>query len=1001
MSTDFPNTGGIPVNLGSQTPAGSSTAGASGVFPILNSNFERVKSLRDLALSEITLDQFPVVKAWRERLFDPEWIPEVCDELPRLYTEYVRRPEAQALSSYKRRANALQYVFARKTPIVRDTDLLPGQTTTSFVGPVIYADASVAATIWPELKTISKRPLNPFKIRPEVADRLNKEIFPYWMDRRIVHERARYSDYDTSDYENEIPDPVDGGRCNGQPSIDPPLKKKFGETPKCQELMERVFFYLMDKYGAVSHTVPDFERLLKFGLNGLIAHMKRDIESQAARNSQEVEFLEGVIAVCEGAITYAQHLAEEAERAGNTELARICRKVPAGPAETLHEALTAVWISYHLLLQENSNFGFSIGRLDQVLNPYYLADWEKLATPAERDACVRRAVELVSHFFLRCSDHIPLSPESSEALFAGSGSNQALTVGGTLYENGRSVDAVNDMTYIVLKVTELLSIRDPNVHARYHKDVHHRDGNGNPLPPDKMDPYLQRVCQVNIKTRATPAIHGDAAVIPAMANYYRAFDGVDPEEALADAHDYASIGCIEQNSAAKHYGHTGSTLLVLPAVVELALFGGKHRTIGIDADSPNLFYDTKEYTTPPLTEMRSMDEFVEAFRKQLDDMARHTVQCNNYLGRFLREVRPSPLLSALFAGPTNLPGATGATFRDLSYGGAKYNSAGVAIIGLADVIDSFCTLDALVFSGKMTAGELLAALDADFDGKQPSSGDGNGNFLTSCLEKLRGQDPAKYPELSEERLKQIVEMIRLAPKYGAGVDQTPGGEYNNETALKYTGLLTKMIQDVYFKYRTHRGGRYLTGYWSMTNHAGFGMLTRATPNGRRTGQSFASGITPCPGIVKANGDPVAILDHILSVASVDANTVQNGYTYNLSLTTRDRTHFQEDNDLFAQYIRTFMDHGGVLVQLCVTAIKDLETAHEAATVSERARKEGAGKAELAEAEAALAPFKDLMIRVAGYSAYYVTLSPEMRREIIRRSNFDLVQGQEQHMAADR
>lgn len=96
-----------------------------------------------------------------------------------------------------------------------------------------------------------------------------------------------------------------------------------------------------------------------------------------------------------------------------------------------------------------------------------------------------------------------------------------------------------------------------------------------------------------------------------------------------------------------------------------------------------------------------------------------------------------------------------------------------------------------------------------------------------------------------------------------------------------------------------------------------------------------------------------------------------------------------------------MDHGGVLVQLCVTAIKDLETAHEAATVSERARKEGAGKAELAEAEAALAPFKDLMIRVAGYSAYYVTLSPEMRREIIRRSNFDLVQGQEQHMAADR
>jgi formate C-acetyltransferase len=205
-----------------------------------------------------------------------------------------------------------------------------------------------------------------------------------------------------------------------------------------------------------------------------------------------------------------------------------------------------------------------------------------------------------------------------------------------------------------------------------------------------------------------------------------------------------------------------------------------------------------------------------------------------------------------------------------------------------------------------------------------------------------------------------------------------------------------MIQDVYFKYRTHRGGRYLPGYWSMTNHAGFGMLTRATPNGRRAGLAFASGITPCAGIVKANGDPVLVLDHILSVVEVDPNTVQNGYTYNLSLTTRDRTHFKEDNELFAEYMKTFLDHDGVLVQLCVTSIKDFEAAHKAASEFEEARKAGASQSELDKADAALAPYKDLMIRVAGYSAYYVTLSPEMRREIIRRSNFDLVHGQEQH-----
>lgn len=65
-----------------------------------------------------------------------------------------------------------------------------------------------------------------------------------------------------------------------------------------------------------------------------------------------------MIEVYEGAKIYAQHLAEAADQAGNQVLATICRKVPAQPAETLHEALAVVWICYHLLMQENTNFGF-------------------------------------------------------------------------------------------------------------------------------------------------------------------------------------------------------------------------------------------------------------------------------------------------------------------------------------------------------------------------------------------------------------------------------------------------------------------------------------------------------------------------------------------------------------------------------------------------------------------------------------------------------------------
>jgi len=239
--------------------------------------------------------------------------------------------------------------------------------------------------------------------------------------------------------------------------------------------------------------------------------------------------------------------------------------------------------------------------------------------------------------------------------------------------------------------------------------------------------------------------------------------------------------------------------------------------------------------------------------------------------------------------------------------------------------------------------------------------------------------------LTAARLKEIGTAIAHTAHYGAGVAND--GVYDNSLAVKYSRMLTRMIHDVFYRYRNHRGGRYLCGYWSMTNHAGFGMLTQATPNARQAGRAFASGITPCPGIVKRDGSPVMALDHILSVAAVDSDAVKNGYTYNLSLTTRGLAQREEDTELFARYMKTFMENNGVLVQMCVSSITELVAADKAATAAMRG-----GAAE----QAALTPYKDLMIRVAGYSAYYVTLSPEMRREIIDRANFALKDGVEQH-----
>ncbi|MBL8499129.1 MAG: hypothetical protein JNL77_00865 [Nitrosomonas sp.] len=92
MSNDRHNRGGIRIDLEHGT-ADTSAPGNIAIFPIPNTTPGKIKTLRDFALSDIKLSDFSVVQAWRDQLFDPEWIPEVCDELPCLLTEFLRRPE--------------------------------------------------------------------------------------------------------------------------------------------------------------------------------------------------------------------------------------------------------------------------------------------------------------------------------------------------------------------------------------------------------------------------------------------------------------------------------------------------------------------------------------------------------------------------------------------------------------------------------------------------------------------------------------------------------------------------------------------------------------------------------------------------------------------------------------------------------------------------------------------------------------------------------------------
>ena len=625
-------------------------------------------TLNDLSLREIELPDR--VSRLRDVYFRS--MPEICVERPRLITKFHVQNDLLNKNhiGILDKAKAYRYVLEKRKPIVRfttsfekgmkrfyfeDSSPFAGSTTSRFKGVPIYPEF-MGLALWPELLTISERRSNPYHITDDEVEEVNRDIFPYWMKNNII-ELARKRCFDTNLKELGIP--------NHAPEM---------------KLNERLVFFLASKPNCISHTIPDFSRAIRIGLRGIIEDA--EARRQSATTPGQNHFYRSICEVLEGIIAYSNNLADEAERlAANEndtqkreellEIAAVQRRVPELPAQTFREGLTTVWICWTAIHLENPNVGLSLGRLDQVLYDLYRRDID------EQTIDVEKAIELLSYLWLKIGDHVPAIPDAGEQLFGGTGSNKAITIGG-VDQSGE--DAVNDLTYVMLRATELMKLRDPNLNARYYSGINSKD-------------YLKRLCEVNITTGATPALHNDRAVISALT---------EKGETIEQARDYGVIGCVEPGSNGRFYGHSASILLNLTSTLELTLFNGRHRHTGM-----NLVI-SKE-TGDPRT-FASFDEFRSAFREQVEWIAEQTTNLNNIFGRIHQDFYPTPILSAHFEGPMEKG-------KDLIEGGATINSSGVTIIGLADVADSLSAVEKLVFEERAVSfADLLDAIKKNFKG---------------------------------------------------------------------------------------------------------------------------------------------------------------------------------------------------------------------------------------------------------------------------------------------
>jgi pyruvate formate-lyase/glycerol dehydratase family glycyl radical enzyme len=813
-----------------------------------------VRFLEEPYLSRYCIEDFPRLVKFLDRHFDTK--AEVCIEMPALLTEWHRKngfdskPDGTPWVPELRRAHAFRYIMENRTPLIGKDDLIAGTTTSKAVGALPYVDAA-GTYLWSELFTVPHRLLFPYDISQEDAWKLHHDIFPYWSDKNFRERlRARQGD------------------------------------PLALRIDERFAVYFSFKSSAFSHIIPNFPEILKKGTTGMIADLHRHMEGDddPGRNAAR----EAMIICLEGLAAYSRNLAARAASGAAAEadpvrkaelekLAGICERVVEHPACTLDEAVNAVWITMVGAHIENTNAGLSLGRLDQWLQPYYEADMAGLSTDDERERYVRHAIELVGCFFFRCTDHLPCMPYIATIYFGGSSSDQAITLGGVTPE-GR--DAVNDMTYIFLKVTEMLSIRDPNMNARYHPGVN-------------SDTYLKRLCEVNLITAATPSMHNDAVIMESLKE-------LNYEE--RDLNDWAAVGCVEPTIAGKQTGHTNFQLMNMVAALEMALNNGTHPLMRWKLGPDTGVVEKGDF--------KSFEEFYNAFLTQFRFLIDESIKLNNWYAEEHQYVRPTPYISALIDGCARKG-------LDITRGGAKYNSSGTAIIGLADVTDSLMVIKKLVFDEKKVSfADLKRAVDTDF--------------------------------LNDLALHAMV--TRRVPFFGSGSDE----------AVAMANRITKFIHDYYAAIPHYRGGRYTVGFWTMSQHVAFGTLTGALPSGRRAGMPFTPGLTPEPGASKS------LLDNMRDVARLDPHSITNNMAFNVKVVPSSHdTREKAVSDMFS-YVKTYFTLGGMQMQMNVVTSDTLRDA-------------------MAHPE----NYRNLIVRISGYNAYFVTLHQDLQRELIRRAEYGI------------
>lgn len=750
----------------------------------------------------------------------------------------------------------LEKILNHMSIYIEDKSLLAGNQATKNRNAPIFPEYTMEFVI-NELDQFEKRDGDVFYITEKTKEQL-REIAPFWENNNL---RARG--------EALLPEEV-------------------------RVFMETGVFGMEGKLNAGdAHLAVNYERILKDGLKGYEKRVKECKASLDLTDPDSIDkycFYNAVLIVLDAVRTFANRYSVLAKKLAEKELnqerklellemSRICAKVPYEPAETFQEAVQSVWFIQLILQIESNGHSLSYGRFDQYMYPYYDRDIKN------GNITETEALELLTCLWIKTLTINKVRSQAHTLSSAGSPMYQNVTIAGQTTDKK---DAVNDLSFLVLKSVAQTRLTQPNLTVRYHKNINKQ--------------FFDECVEVMRLGFGMPALNNDEIIIPSFMDW-----GVKEE----DAYNYSAIGCVETAVPGKWgYRCTGMSYINFPRMLLCTMNNG------VDLTSNKRF--TKGYGY--FTEMESYEELLKAWDKTVREITRYSVIVENVIDKASERDVPDVLCSAL----TDDCIARGKTIKE---GGAVYDFISGLQVGIANMADCLAAIKKLVYEEKkITRQELWDAILDDF---------------------------------SSPKNKKIQEMlIREAPKYGNDddyVDQLIVEAYDS-----YIDEIKKYPNTRYN--RGPIGGIRYAGTSSISANVGQGMSTMATPDGRNAFEPLAEGCSPAHNSDK-NG-PTAVFK---SVSKLRTNKITGGVLLNQKMTPQ-MLSTEENRQKLELLIQTFFNRlHGYHVQYNIVS-----------------------KETLIDAQKHPEKHKDLIVRVAGYSAFFNVLSKKTQDDIIGRTEQSLM-----------